>query len=175
MKLVVSQYTLFLYVDKVSPDEHLVCKGLMHENCEGRNRHYYWLDMHGSICCPRTALGIAKERKVLPILGPKSKPLNTLWPGMGPVRLATLRAVLAQFQTHFMLLRDEIRHNQKRLRLKSGRLTLAHVGSGRAQECSSHSSSCLLIAHVIPLRNSCLKTEADLIDCSFHRRVYRYL
>jgi hypothetical protein len=37
-----------------------------------------------------------------------------------------------------------------------------------------HSSSCLLIAHVTPLCNSCLKTEADFIDSGFHRRVYRY-
>lgn len=49
----------------------------------------------------------------------------------------------AQFQTLFILLREEIRHD--------------HAGSCWLMVSSglfSHSSSCLLITHVIPLRNS---------------------
>jgi hypothetical protein len=41
----------------------------------------------------------------------------------------------AQFQALFMLLRDAIRHIQEEPRLKSGILTLAHIGLGRAQAC----------------------------------------
>lgn len=38
----------------------------------------------------------------------------------------------------------------------------------------SYGSSYLVIARVIPLPNSCLKTEVDFGESSFHLRVRRY-
>jgi hypothetical protein len=69
----------------------------------------------------------------------------------------------AQFQTLFMLLREDIRHD--------------HAGSRPLMASSgllSHSSSCLLITHGTPLRNSRSDPENALYESRFHLIVIRY-
>jgi hypothetical protein len=59
--------------------------------------------------------------------------------------------------------RDKFRHN--------------HADSSWLRASSdmlSRASSCLLIARVAPLRNSCSISEANFIDVRFHLIVFRY-
>jgi hypothetical protein len=75
----------------------------------------------------------------------------------------SVKTCASQFQDLFTVLKDKIRHNH------ADSCWLC-VSSALLRDCSS----CLLIAHVLPLCNSCLKKEVDFIDISFHLRVLRY-
>jgi hypothetical protein len=95
---------------------------------------------------------------------------------VNPGHLTSWKLIGAHNQTPLHNAQGWNQAQSEELRLKSSVITLAHVDSGRAQECSrvlSHSSRCLLIAHVAPLCNSSSNPEKALCEGRFHAIIYR--
>ena len=106
------------------------------------------------------------ERKVLPVQGSRSKAtedsMARKWDQSILDTSHPYELIGAQFQTLFMLFKEEIRHN--------------HVGSCWLTASSgllSHSSCCLLNAHVTPLCNSRSNPGKALCESRFHSIINR--